>query len=151
MADAVPSERAVELAKLLALRREQSKAALSLDGYERWGRGSGHAAVEPHQALANAIPETDRRLAALALELRREDPEGHAWFVASRLVLLDAVMASVDPDSTEHFVAGKEHAGWEAFGRGDGPVVQQNCYYIRLDRALFESLYGFAPSDHGLG
>ncbi|MFT5433642.1 MAG: glutathione S-transferase [Myxococcota bacterium] len=123
---------------------------MSLDGYERWGRGSSYGGLEHHQVLAGAIPETDRRLAALALELRREDPEGHAWFVASRLTLLDAVMAAVDPDSTEYSVASKERTGWEAFGRGDGPVVKQNCYYVRLDRPLFQSLYGFTPSNHGL-
>lgn len=133
------------LARLLALRRVQASASLSLDGYERWGNGSQYAQLEAHTELANAIGRTEKAIVDLTRTLRERDPQALDTVIDGQLRLLEAHMATVADDSTEAYVVREEREAWEAIRRGDRDLLHQNTFYVHQDPELFAEIFGFGP------
>jgi len=142
-------ESSARLARLLISRKRQADAALSLDGYSRWGNNGRYDKKEQHEAMAARIPETDRRIKAEIAELRTADPDALAHLIDGQIELLDAIIATSE-DSTSVFVAKKERQGWEKVRAGRADFVNGNCLYVREDAALFEEIFGF-PLDSVTG
>lgn len=141
----MPPQNAVRLARLLALRRLQSNAALSLEGYDRWGNDSEYAEREAHVALVAGVPETKREISALIATMRDEDPEALDYFICGQVRLLEDFLATLDDSRrTARHVAESELAGWQDMRTGGG-LVDQNGYYVQQNAALFEEIFGFPP------
>lgn len=137
------------LAKLYMLRRSQSEARLSLEGYDRWGRGSTYANYDEDVALAGQAPRTEAEIQALTRRLREQAPDALAYFVDAQQQLLRHFIVSAPDTShgrTGRSVAQDELAAWEAVLRGEKDRVRQNSHYVRVDPQLFEALFGIPPA-----
>ena len=137
------------LAKLYILRRSQTEASLSLDGYDRWGRGSTYTHYDEDVALVGRIPETEAAIEALTRRLRAQDPDGLAYFVDAQRQLLRRFIETAPDTShgrTGCSVARDELEAWDAVLRGDRDRVRQNSHFVRVDPALFEALFGVPPA-----
>jgi hypothetical protein len=135
-------ESSARLARLLISRKRQADAALSLDGYSRWGNNGRYDKKEQHEAMAAQIPETERRIKAGIAALRTTDPDALTHLIDGQIKLLDAIIATSE-DSTSVFVAKEEREAWETVRAGRADFVAGNCHYIREDAALFEEIFGF--------
>lgn len=142
--------RAIQLARLLDLRRQIQRAALTLESFERWGHGDGYQGMEADIAMCQRRAATRAAIAALSAEMHAEDPPAVAAFAMSRLALLDHCWARSEADSTHRYVIAEEREGWHAWARGAGEPVDENTYYVRFDARQHERLYGFPPMGHGL-
>jgi len=136
-------ESSARLARLLISRKRQTGAALSLDGYSRWGNNGRYDQKEQHEAMAARIPETERRIKAEIAALRTADPDALAHLIDGQIELLNAIIAT-GKDSTSVFVAKEERQGWETVRAGRADFVAGNCHYIREDPDLFEEIFGFS-------
>lgn len=151
----VPS-RVAELETLLAKIRHANASLLDIDMWDRWGRQHSSA-----QEIAEREAHGDRcaaertalreRLTALVAKLRAEQPEAvAAWADAHDAFLAAFVEESTRPDSpsrdsTALFVAKQEREGWAAVKRGELAFVDENCFYITIDRNRYRALFGIDP------
>jgi hypothetical protein len=148
----VPNDEAKELKALeacLLRKRRVGQDLFDLDAFERWG---------PSPATAEQLEQTQKDEARLLAErkaccdeltaeverLRREAPS----VVARWVELHDAYLRGIpSTDRTVQLVAEEERAAWAAVGRGEQPFVEENVYYVTIDPARYETVFGFAPDD----
>ena len=141
---------AQKLARLIALRRLQGEAALSLDAYDRWGGGSRFNEQERYEALAAQRPATEVAIRALVATLRETDPAALDAVIDGQLQLLDAFVATQSEGSVERSVVRDERRAWEEVRLGKRDVVRQNTHFVQQDPDLFEQIFGFAPGEPGV-
>ena len=140
---------AQQLARLVALRRLQGEAALSLDAYERWGSGSRFDQQDDYETLSAQIPETMRAILELTTELHSTNRVALDAFIDGQLELLDAFVLTQPEGSVERSVAREERAAREEVRRGERAFVRQNTHFVQQDAALFEQIFGFPPNEPG--
>ena len=141
---------AQELEGLMARRRELSSILLNIDMYERWGNGSDdemeRVAADGHKYALEKDEILDRIEKTVA-RLRRDTPEAVAAWAKAHIELLEQCITRQKDDSTQVFVAKQERQQWEEVIGGSRTYVQENVYYVHLDRDLYQSLFGFDPWD----
>lgn len=146
-----------QLERLLAQLRADGAGLLEQDAWDRWG--SHHASdaeraerAERERALVEHRATTQRELEALVAKLRETAPAAiAAWADAHDTLLADflARTGAVDPDSsaaTAVFVANQEREGWRAVARGERAFVDENTFFVSIDRALYQRLFELDPS-----
>jgi len=141
MERAIP-EGARALERLTVRIQTLGRELLSLEMYERWGGGRDEAmnrAVASSTAAGDRI-EAQTALAALVEQCRREDPDAIAYWSDAHDQLL-ARFLDETTDATATFVARGERDAWRALKTG-GPLVDENTFYVQVDRALHEHLFG---------
>lgn len=143
----VPTQTA-ELERWAKQIHEAEGMMLHADAFDRWGPKDD---VEQRQEMERAVAEasTTRRAAIEHIErrvaeLRASDVHALEAWADAHVELLDHYLGSVDADSTEAFVAKQERAKWLELRAGACLRVEQNTYYVRYDRTLYEQLFGFA-------
>lgn len=127
--------------------REAGSVLLSADAFDRWGPKDD---VEQRQEIERAVAEAEatRRVAIEHIERRVTELRAfevhalEAWADA-HVELLDLYLGGVAADGTEAFVAKQERAQWLELRAGACSRVEQNTYYVRYDRTLYEQLFGF--------
>jgi alkanesulfonate monooxygenase SsuD/methylene tetrahydromethanopterin reductase-like flavin-dependent oxidoreductase (luciferase family) len=127
--------------------REAGSMLLSADAFDRWGprddveqrEAIERAAAEAEASRRAAIQTIERRVA----ELRTTDARALEAWADAHVQLLDDYLGRVAGDSTEAFVAKQERGKWLELRAGACSRVEQNTYYVRYDRSLFEQLFGF--------
>lgn len=151
------SQRVQELEKLLKTIRDAGSVMLNIDMWDRWG--SQHASEEEKAqytadgaaalaARANARTE----LEALVARTRAEAPgEIEAWadlhdqFLAAFMADLAKQDKRDGRDDTAEFVAKCEREEWAKVRRGELAFVDENVFYISIDRARYRELFGIDP------
>jgi hypothetical protein len=126
--------------------REAGSMLLNADMFDRWGPKDD---VEQREAIEREAAEAGaQRCAAIerieqrVAELRNRDPRVLEAWADAHVELLDDYLCRVAADSTEAFVAKQERDKWLELRAGTCVRVEQNIYYVRYDRALYEQLFG---------
>jgi hypothetical protein len=142
----VPTETA-ELESWAKQIHEAGSVLLSADAFDRWGPKDD---VEQRQEIERAVSEAEAtRRAAIehierrVAELRASNVHALEAWADAHVELLDHYLGSVDADGTEAFVAKQERAKWLELRAGSCSRVEQNTYYVRYDRTLYQQLFGF--------
>lgn len=142
-----------ELETLLAQKRRLGGALLSFDGYDRWGAQhdtpENRARVETDAAHAQAEHvAVVEQLVALVARLRTEDPAAIERWADLHCELLRAFVATCEgaeqgsSAAVGAFVANEEMAGWGAVKRGEKAFVEENGFYVSVDRARYAAAFG---------
>lgn len=130
--------------------RQAASALLGADMWSQWGSRDAtdeewrehEAAVAGFRADHAAAAEG---LAALVTALRASSPESvEAWAEAHRQ-LLDAFIAECGDDeaqATAVFVAREEWDGWGRVRDGEIPYVDENSFYVAVDRDQYRAVFG---------
>ncbi len=128
---------------------------LDQDTWERWGRthASEHEIDERMARERQMIDQRDnatRELKALVATLRASSPdEITAWADAHDELLAGFIerYAKLDPSSaaTAVEVAKQEREEWQAVKRGEKELVDENTFFITIDRDHYKRLFGIDP------
>jgi hypothetical protein len=149
----MPTDHVRALESILARKRRAGVDLLSFDGWDRWGRQSAspEQQTEMEAEATRATGERTRaveELTALVDRLRRDAPDAIAeWADAHERFLREFIDArrGDESQSTAVFVAEGEIAEWAAVKRGDKPFVEENVFYVTIDRQRYEELFGVSP------
>jgi len=144
------------LETLLARKRHASEIILKMDMYDHRGGlpadGPTRARLAAEEAQANVERSTSLKdLTALVERLRRERPEAIARWADAHDDLLAAFLAARPGAargslaSTAASVANEERRAWAAVKRGEQAYVDENTYYVAVDRARYVALFGIDP------
>jgi hypothetical protein len=138
---------AVALERLLVRRFELAQVLLNVDMFDRWGPQDGPERDRMMEEGGRARVEHDAvtaQLAALSAETWRRDPAAVRAWAEAHIELLERFIATHpdESDSTARFVAGEEIAGWREVAAGARPYVDENCYYVQIDRVRHAELFG---------
>ncbi len=144
------------LEALLARKRRLGGELLSFDGYDRWGaqHDTPENRAKAEADAARARTEYDaivKQLGELVVGLRTQDPraiERWADLHCELLRAFEATCAGADESShasTGAFVAKEEIEGWTAVKRGEKAFVDENVYYVAIDRERYVAAFGFEP------
>jgi hypothetical protein len=144
------------LETLLAQKRRLGGELLSFDGYDRWGAQHDtpehRAEMEADAArIGREYAAVVERLGALVARLRTEDPTAIERWADLHCELLRAFVTTcaraeaTSHESTGAMVASDEIEGWAAVKRGDKPFVEENVYYVSVDRARYVAAFGIEP------
>lgn len=144
------------LESLLARKRRLGRELLSFDGYDRWGAQHDtpehRAEMEADAARAQREHgEAVAQLGALVARLRETNPGAIERWAELHCELLRAFAAScAGADESSHastgaFVAREEIDGWEAVKRGEKTFVDENVYYVAIDRERYRAAFGIDP------
>jgi hypothetical protein len=149
----MPSDEVRALETLLAKKRRAGVELLSFDGWDRWGRQHATPEVcarmeeDASRAQAERAAAT-HELTLLVERLRREAPGVIAEWADAHDRFLSELIASWRGDesrSTAVFVAEGERAEWAAVERGEKPFVEENVYYVTIDRERYFAIFGVEP------
>ncbi len=148
-----PSARIRELETLLARIRNAGQGLLDMDMWDRWG--SAHASAEERARretdAANASSRkqaAQAELTALVTHLRAVEPaEIVAWADAHEtfLVAFIAGCGQASDKATERFVAEGERTAWAAVRAGTLSFVEENFYYVTIERERYRACFGIDP------
>jgi hypothetical protein len=146
----VESEDVCALERLLARKRQAGRELLDMDAYERWGAQHDTDEGRAQRAADAARSQTEysvavAELTALVERLRREQSATIDRWVELHRQLLQQIIDAPGADSTAVFVAKEEEEGWQAVQRGEKPFVDENVFYIHVDRERYAALFGIAP------
>lgn len=142
---------ACALERHLARRRDATSALLLLDGEDRWGHPDAARRAQMDReaaALTAAMREAEAALEREVAALRTVDAATLDAWVAAQEALLDAYLAELaaapEPGRgrTEAHVARQERAAWGEVRAGARAWVDQNTFYVRAPRALYQALFG---------
>jgi hypothetical protein len=143
----VESEDVCALERLLARKRQAGRELLDMDAYERWGAQHDSDEGRAQRAADAARSQTEYSLAVTELTALVERSRREAidrWAELHRQ-LLQQIIDAPGADSTAVFVAKEEQEGWQAVQRGEKAFVDENVFYIQLDRERYAALFGIAP------
>ncbi|MBA2538095.1 MAG: hypothetical protein H0V17_00545 [Deltaproteobacteria bacterium] len=148
VSDVAEQVRALET--LLARIRVRNAGLLDFDMWDRWGRQHASdqeiAERSENAQLATADRATaTRELEALVTKLRVEQPGAVAAWADAHVAFLAAFRAKAYDNLTEIFVADQEQQAWEQVKQGEKLFVEENGFYITIDRELYRSLFGIDP------
>lgn len=137
----------IALERLLVRRYELSRILLDTDAFDRWGQKDSPEAERIYAEGDRARVEYDdltSRLTALSQETWARDPAlVRAWAEAHVDLLERFIAAHPDAsDSTSRFVANEELVAWREVAAGTRPFVDENCYYVHVDRARHAEHFG---------
>jgi hypothetical protein len=138
-----------ELETQLARIRQRNSSLLDIDMWDRWGRRHAsdqeiaERAANEKQCTADRA-EAIETLLALVARLRGDHPDAIAAWADAHQELLGAFIAEAR-DSTAVYVATQEREGWAAVKRGDKPFVDENTFYVSIDRERYRALFGIDP------
>jgi hypothetical protein len=141
----VPSEQITALERLLARKKQLHSLAVSLDGYERWGRGGDEAFASRAAAELQEAPAILAELKSQIANLKQSAPEVLVAWAEAHIELLDDYVTRVPADSTEAFVARGEREKWVQVRDGSLDYVEENSVYVKPHPEVYERLFGFAP------
>lgn len=149
----MPSQRVRELERLLKTIRDAGSVLLNIDMWDRWG--SQHASEEEKaqyaadgSAALSARERARQDLEKLVNRTRAEAPaEIEAWCDAHDkfLALFLDDCAKEGKDDTAVFVAKEEREKWAQVRAGTLAFVDENVYYIPIDRDRYRELFGIDP------
>ena len=142
------------LETLLARKRRLGSELLSFDGYDRWGAQhdtpENRAKMEADAARSGTEhAAVVAELGALVARLRSEDPAAIERWADLHCELLRAFVATcAGAAASSHeaigaMVANEEIEGWAAVKRGEKPFVEENLYYVTVDRARYAAAFEF--------
>ncbi len=117
---------------------------LSMDMYDRWGHGADPEMNKKMAEGGKMQVDRDRiraDLVCLVTRFRIEDPSAVVLWAESHDRLL-AKFLETAADTTARYVANEERAGWKAVRDGSASVVDENTFYVQVDRALHRELFG---------
>lgn len=150
------SKRVQELEALLKTIRDAGSVLLNIDMWDRWG--SQHASEEEkaqYNADGGAAIATkataQRDLEALVTRTRAEAPAEVATWADLHVQFLDAFIADTDKEGkdaradTAIFVAKGERDEWAKVKAGELAFVDENVFYISIDRDRYRALFGIDP------
>jgi hypothetical protein len=142
--------RLIELERLLVRRYAASATLLDVDMFDRWG--AAHASEEQIAEMTRRATqaeaeyrETTTAIGASVRALRQEAPEIVATWADAHVQLLTELIAASGEDeraSTTRFVADEERRAWGEVKAGTRDVVEENCFYVRVDPTRRRSLLG---------
>ena len=141
-------EAARALERLLRRRRALSSVLLNIDMFDRWGPKEGEERdrnLAEGEAAQREHNEVTAALTKLATELQKTDAAAVAAWATAHLDLLDRFIAErlEDPSQdTARYVAKEEHAGWQEVREGKRPFVDENCFYVSVDRDRHRAWFG---------
>lgn len=141
---------AVAMERLLLRRRELSSQLLGLDAFERWGPKSGPEYEETMRTL-DAADAAHRKvtaeLEALSARTRAAEPAALQAWAEAKIALLEAFIAATPGEaaSTCRHVAKEEIAGWRQVAAGERAFVDENTFYVQVDRDQHAALFGQQP------
>ena len=141
---------ALALERLLLRRHTLGNILLNVDMFDRWGPKSGperDAMMADGEGAQREHEEVTRGLAALSTETWLRDREvGRAWAGAHTDLLehfIAGLIASGDASrDTALYVARQELAAWAEVASGARPYVEENVYYVQVDRARHAEHFG---------
>ncbi len=144
------------LETLLARKRRLGGQLLSFDGYDRWGAQhdtpENRAKMEAEAASAQAEhAAVVKELGELVARVRKEDAAAIDHWADLHCELLrafEATCAGADESShasTGAFVAKEEIEAWAAVKRGEKAFVEENVYYVAIDRERYVAAFGIEP------
>src|SRR5262245_53338551 len=146
----MPSDEVRALEALLAQKRRAGAELLSFDAWDRWG--SQHATPEERASMEEAASRAHaerasatQELTVLVERLRREAPSAIAeWADAHDRFLGEFIerRRGDEKASTAVFVAEGERGEWAAVKRGEKPFVEENVYYVTIDRERYLAIFG---------
>ena len=139
--------RVTALESLLVRIYAASAECLSIDMYDRWGaqHDTEEKRAEMYAIGAKASADHDSSCGELrnaVRSLRAEAPELVRAWAEAHVVLLTEYIASQPEGSTERFVANEEIGGWREVADGTKDFVDENTFYVRVDRARRKELLG---------
>lgn len=149
-----PTQRMRELEKLLVTIRNACNNMVFNEMWEAHGRE--HATPEYIAEMEADVAESSRNraratteLAALVTATRAECPhEIEAWVNAHQAYLSAFIadcVANGEGDSTGTMVANNEHVAWAEVRAGTRLFVDENAYYVTLNRERYIRLLGIDP------
>lgn len=137
------------LETLLAQKRRADAVLLDMECYDRWG--AAHDTPENRAVMAERAQRAGRdrqdavaALTALVTKLRVDRPDVVARWADLHAELLRRFIEHAS-GSTARFVANQERDAWAQVKRGDLPFVQENVYYVKIDRDAYVGLFGVEP------
>ena len=147
------SKRVQELETLLKTIRDAGSVMLNIDMWDRWG--SQHASEEEKAqynadgaAALSTKANAQTELEALVKRTRAEAPaEIAAWcdlhdqFLAA-FIADTAKEANDERADTAVFVAKGEREAWAKVKAGELAFVDENVFYVSIDRARYRELFG---------
>jgi hypothetical protein len=142
---------AQELETHLRSRRHAVSALVSLDGEDRWGYPGPERLAQMQEEAAELnerIRVAEAAMTEQVARLRESDPMALEAWIAAQELLLDAYLQELaqypDPDRvrTEVSVAQGERKSWAKVRAGKIAFVDQNSFYVRPSRHLYEQLFG---------
>lgn len=141
----MPSARVVELEALMVQLRHARGGNLENEMWERYGEQFASEQEKAERAAeatarARVFAEVPPRLTALVERTRRDAPaEIDAWCDA-HTAYLTAFRAETD-DDVRRGVADDELAAWAEVRAGTRAYVDENAYYITLNRERYRELF----------
>jgi hypothetical protein len=114
--------------------------------WERWGKQHASEAEiaerEARDAEMRAVHTA--AVAELTALVEAARPAAIAAWADAHDALLAAFLADTT-DATAKHVAGTEREQWGAVKRGELAFVDENVFYVKLDRARYLELFGIEP------
>lgn len=141
------------LETLLARIRRAGGVLLNVDMWDRWGSANA-SDEEKARVAADSLAaqrersEAEQALAALVARLRVEAPDALvAWADAHDAFLAAFIEGCPEGShaSTARFVAGKEREAWAEVRSGKRAWVEENVFYVTIDRDRYRALFGIDP------
>jgi len=134
------------LEALLGRTRLLNSLGLTLDSYERWGKGSDPALkAKSTRQLADRDAVT-AELTALSKQVRVDDPAAVARWSQAHIALLEDFLTRVEGDSTAAYVANEEIEAWGEVAAGKRDFVDPNVHFIRPNPATYRRLFEDSPT-----
>lgn len=137
------------LETLLRTIRRAGAIMLDMEMFDRYGRAMASPEEVRQRDTDAARAIEDHRLAtaelsALVERTRREAPEVLAAWADAHAALLTAFLAHAT-DATALHVARQELGQWAEVRAGTRGFVEENVYYIAIDRERYRALFGIEP------
>lgn len=149
----MPTDLQRQLETLLARIRNAGSIQLNYDMWDR--HGAAHASAEERATMGSGFAEANRdqaqaktALTALVATMRDSAPSELASWVQAHDAYLAGFLedSSNAPDRTAVFVATNERKEWAEVLAGTRAFVDENAFYVTLNRERYRRLFGIDPT-----
>ena len=136
-----------DLEELLMEKRAFGAVLFDADMYDRYGAArdteENRAAMEAKASRAEKDhARAVREITSIVTRIRREDPAEIARWANLHVAYLQSLALG---DSVAAYVRDKECKAWDEVARGERTFVEENFYYLKIDRERYAAVFGTDP------